>query len=108
MITRYAIFEGALPPHQAPAFRQAVLQRLIPAVRCIPGLQSVDVSFSRTRDPGAPEIVMFLVTTYRDAEAVERALEGPERDKAKTITSQIFEEFVPCRIHHHLTETHRL
>ncbi|KAJ56314.1 hypothetical protein ACMU_05040 [Actibacterium mucosum KCTC 23349] len=108
MITRYAIFEGEISDDQRHNFEAAVLQRLLPAVRKLPGLNSAAVSFARRRDPGAPGIVMFLVTTYPDLASVDVATQAPQRKAAQQVTDAIFAEFATCTIHHHVTETREL
>lgn len=105
MITRYAIFEGHIAPDQRAGFRRAVVERLLPAVRALPEVQSVAANFSLERDEGAPEIAMFLVTTYRDKSSLNAALAGPERRRAQKVTEDIFNEFGHCRIHHHLAQS---
>ena len=54
MITRFALFEGAVKPGQTEAFRAAVLERLVPLWRQFPGSTDVRVMFSDDRDEGAP------------------------------------------------------
>ena len=105
MITRFAIFEGHIPAHQKAGFQDAIVNRLLPAVRRLPGLISVAANISLERDAEAPEIVLFLTTTYPDMDTLKAALDAPERRHAKKVTDGIFEEFAPCRIHHHVTET---
>lgn len=106
MITRFAIFEGHIAPDLQADFRQAVIKRLLPVVKEIPRVQSVSVSFSHNRDLGAPEIAMFLITTYPDFSSLEKALKSPSRERAKDITESIFETFGRCTIHHHVAETY--
>ncbi|MEM8569692.1 MAG: hypothetical protein AAGG56_02185 [Pseudomonadota bacterium] len=106
MITRYAIFEGHISAERQGDFQHAVLQKLVPAVRQLPSVQSVSVSFSNERDPGAPEIAMLLITTYPDIVSLRRALDTPERQHAQDVTEAIFDEFGHCRIHHHLATTY--
>ena len=55
MITRYALFEGAVKPGQTEAFRTAVKDRLVPLWTQFPGASEVRVMFSDDRDEGAPE-----------------------------------------------------
>ncbi|MCY6383740.1 hypothetical protein [Hoeflea prorocentri] len=105
MIKRFAIFEGHIPADRRKAFQQAVVERLLPAVRKLPGVNSVAANFSFERDEGAPEIALILTTTYRTYDTLKTALEGPQRKDAQRVTEQIFSEFAECRIHHHLTKT---
>jgi hypothetical protein len=105
MITRFAVFEAHIPAHQHQGFQDAIFERLLPAVRRLPGLMSATASISLERDADAPEIVVFLMTTYPDMGTLKAALDAPERQRAQDITNDIFEEFAPCRIHHHIAKT---
>lgn len=106
MIKRFAIFEGHIPASQSEGFEKAVLERLLPAVRKLPGVQSVTANFSVERDECAPEIALILTTTYESYDALKVAIEGPQRREAQSVTQQIFTEFARCRIHHHVTTSH--
>ncbi|KIC49528.1 hypothetical protein [Tateyamaria sp. ANG-S1] len=105
MITRFAIFEGHIPFDRRSDFQCAVINTLIPAVEELPSIGSVSVSFAAERDAGAPEIAMFLVTTYPNKEALAQALVSQQRLRAQDITEGIFETFGRCRVHHHITTT---
>ena len=105
MITRYALFEGDVAEEERSRFETAILEDLLPAVRKIPGVVNATASFARARDPGAAEITLFMVTTYRDIAAVEAALISPQRRIAQAVTQQIFAAYGSFRISHHLTET---
>ena len=59
MITRYAFFEGSIRAGEEAAFREAVLQELVPTWRAFPGILAVRVSFPQARDDGAPEMALI-------------------------------------------------
>lgn len=106
MLKRYAAFEGVIPDVEQVGFQQAVRHQLMPAVRNMPGVLEVAVSFCHSRDYGAPNIIMFLVTNYADEQAIEVALTSPQRQRAQEITDQIFSNYSNYRIHHYLTNTY--
>jgi hypothetical protein len=103
MITRYALFEGSVKPGRTAAFREAVLQRLVPLWRQFSGAQEVRVMFGEERDEGAPEFPLILAISYPDRAAMEKALESQARARSRDVTGEIVGEFFDGRIHHHVT-----
>ncbi len=79
MITRFALFEGQVQPHDTEAFRAAVLNDVLPHWQAFPGVLDVRVCFSTERDEGAPEIPLVLAISYPDRASVDVALASPER-----------------------------
>jgi hypothetical protein len=106
MITRYAFFEGSVKDGEARAFRQAVLEELLPTWLAFPGAVAVRVSFAEGRDEGAPEFPLILAVDYPDRQALERALASPERLSSRAATERVLPRFFDGRIHHHVTEAH--
>ena len=106
MITRFALFEGAIKPGMTEAFRAAVLERLVPLWRQFPGNTDVRVMFSDDRDDGAPEFPLILAISYPDKAVMTAALDSPARFRSKDITGEIVNEFFDGRIHHHVTQRH--
>ncbi|MEL6101285.1 MAG: hypothetical protein AAFR68_08195 [Pseudomonadota bacterium] len=104
MITRFALFEGALKPGHQDAFRRAVLERLVPLWTKFPGNSDVRVMFSDDRDAGAPEFPLILAISYPDQAAMEAALDSPYRAQSRNVTGQIVAEHFDGRIHHHVTQ----
>lgn len=103
MITRYALFEGSIKPGQTPAFRNAVVSRLVPLWRQFPGNTEVRITFSEERDAGAPEFPLILAISYPDRAAMESALNSPFRAESRAVTGEIVAEHFVGRIHHHVT-----
>ncbi|MEM1362070.1 MAG: hypothetical protein AAGF94_10185 [Pseudomonadota bacterium] len=103
MITRYAFFEGSIKDGQTDAFRNAVMERLVPLWTQFPSNIEVRVMFSEDRDEGAPEFPMVLGISYPDIAAMEAALDSPARGQSKEVTGEIVDEFFDGRIHHHVT-----
>jgi antibiotic biosynthesis monooxygenase (ABM) superfamily enzyme len=106
MITRFALFEGAVKDGQVAAFRAAVKERLVPLWTRFPGQTGVRVQFSDDRDEGAPEFPLILAITYPDVETMTAALDSPARHQSKDVTGEIVDAFFEGRIHHHVTEAH--
>lgn len=106
MITRYALFEGQIHPGQTEAFRQAILQEVLPHWQSFPGVLAVRVCFANERDEGAPELPLILAISYPTREAVDVALASPERARAKAATESVLARYFTGRLHHHVTEAH--
>lgn len=106
MITRFALFEGAVKADQIVAFRQAVLDRLVPLWRQFPGNTDVRVMFGEDRDEGAPEFPLILAISYPDEASMTAALDSPFRAQSRDVTGEIVEAYFDGRIHHHVTERH--
>ncbi|MDA7424087.1 hypothetical protein [Thalassococcus lentus] len=104
MITRFALFEGSVKPGQTEAFRNAVLERLVPLWRQFPGNTDVRVMFGQDRDEGAPEFPLILAISYPDLDVMNAALECPARFQSKEVTGEIVAQYFDGRIHHHVTQ----
>ena len=104
MITRYALFEGALKDGKSDAFRTAIRDRLVPVLQTFDGALEVSIAFANERDDGAPDLPLILAVTYADLDVMQRALASPQRKQAMEITAEIFAECFEGRIHHHVTE----
>ncbi|QND57125.1 hypothetical protein [Mesorhizobium huakuii] len=103
MITRYALFEGKVKDGQTLAFRQAVLETVLPKWKAFPGALDVRVSFAEKRDDGAPEFPLILAINYRDMAAVDAALASPVRAESRAATEAVLARYFEGRIHHHVT-----
>jgi quinol monooxygenase YgiN len=103
MITRYALFEGSIKPGQTDAFRAAVIDKILPKWKQLPGALEIRVSFAEFRDDGAPEFPMILAMNFADLAAVDAALASPMRNEARAATQDVLGEFFDGRIHHHVT-----
>ena len=103
MITRYALFEGKVKDGETPAFRQAVLDTVLPKWKAFPGALDVRVSFAEKRDDGAPEFPMILAINYADMAAVDAALASPVRAESRAATEAVLARYFEGRIHHHVT-----
>lgn len=106
MITRFALFEGAVQARDVPAFRAAVLAEVLPHWQSFPDVLAVRVCFENERDEGAPEMPLVLAITYPDRAAVATALASPQRARAKAATDAILARYFTGRVHHHITQAH--
>lgn len=106
MITRYALFEGTVPPGQTEAFRTAVMDELLPRWKAFPGALAVRVGFAEARDDGAPDYPLILAVDYPDRAAVDAALASPARTAARAATESVLARFFQGRIHHHVMQAH--
>ncbi|MCG6883795.1 MAG: hypothetical protein LJE62_08590 [Silicimonas sp.] len=106
MITRFAVFEGTVAAEDIPAFRAAVLERLVPLWTQFPGNSDVRVMFGEERDEGAPEYPLILAISYPDRDAMASALDSPARHQSRDVTGEITAQYFEGRIHHHVTERH--
>lgn len=103
MITRYALFEGTIRDGQTGAFREAVNAELLPLWKQFPGASAVRLSFSESRDDGAPEFPLILAVSYPSPEAMHGALASPIRLESRKVTESVVTRFFDGRIHHHIT-----
>lgn len=106
MITRYALFEGVVAEGTDADFRAAVLDELVPTWRAFPGAVAVRVTFTDSRDEGAPTIPLILAVDYPDQAALDAALASPERLASRAATERVMARFFVGRIHHHVTTAH--
>lgn len=103
MITRYALFEGSVTPGQEQAFRDAVLAEILPVWRRFPGALDIRVTFSDSRDEGAPEFPLILAIDWPDLATVGAFLAHPIRMEGRAATEAVLSRFFKGRIHHHVT-----
>lgn len=103
MITRYALFEGTVPPGQSEAFRAAVLAEILPVWRRFPGALAIHVTFAEDRDEGAPEYPLILAIDWPDRATVDAFLTHPIRKEGRAATEAVLSRFFAGRIHHHVT-----
>jgi hypothetical protein len=103
MITRFALFEGSIRNGLVDDFRAAVTAELLPLWKQFPGASSVRLSFSESRDEGAPEYPLILAVSYPDQVAMQQALASPVRAQSRAVTESVVARFFDGRIHHHVT-----
>ena len=106
MITRYALFEGTVPPALTAAFRTAVLDEILPVWRRFPGALAIHVTFAHDRDTDAPEFPLILAIDWPDRATVDAFLDHPIRNEGRAATESVLQRFFSGRIHHHVTTAH--
>ncbi|HEX4260843.1 MAG TPA: hypothetical protein VHY76_07050 [Acetobacteraceae bacterium] len=107
MLTRVAVFEGAITDGEEDAFFAAVANRLEPIWRSFPHVQDVRVLRTRTADPGAIPIVMVLEMDFADMQAVEASLGSDVKTRAHAATLEVLRPF-SGRFFHFITESRSL
>ena len=103
MITRFAMFEGTIHSGKEAAFREAVLDELLPKWEAFPGARAIRVVFTDEADQGAPAFPLIMEIDYDDKAAVEAALNSEARTAGKAATEALLPRFFEGRIHHHVT-----
>lgn len=106
MITRYALFEGAVHAGQTDAFRAAVMAEMLPVWQRFPGALAIHVTFADDRDAGAPEYPLILAIDWPDRATVDAFLAHPIRMEGRAATESVLARFFTGRIHHHVTTAH--
>lgn len=104
MLTRVAIFEGAIEAGAEDAFFQDVKDRLEPIWRSFPHVQDVRVLRVRQSDPGAIPTVMVLEMDYPSMDAIQQSLASDIRTKAHATTLEVLKPFTG-RFFHFVAES---
>ena len=106
MLTRYALFEGQVHDGLTQAFRSAVLAELLPLWQSFPGHLAIRVTFSDSRDDGAPEFPLILAIDWPDQATLDAFLARPVRQRGRAATEALLARYFSGRIHHHVTTAH--
>ena len=107
MLTRVAIFEGAIETGREDAFFQQVSERLEPIWRSFPHVQDVRVLRTREFDPGAIPIVMVLEMDFLDLDAIHASFDSDIKTKAHAATLEVLKPF-SGRFFHFIAESSSL
>ena len=107
MLTRVAVFEGAITDGGEDAFFAAVTSRLEPIWRSFPHVQDVRVLRTRTADPGAIPVVMVLEMDFADMRAIEASLGSDIKTRAHAATLEVLKPFTG-RFFHFIAESREL
>jgi hypothetical protein len=107
MLTRVAIFEGAITEGGEDAFFQQVHERLEPIWRSFPNVEDVRVLRTRQADPGAIPVVMVLEMDFPNLEAIHASLDSDIRTKAHATTLEVLKPF-SGRFFHFIAESRSL
>ena len=107
MLTRVAIFEGAIEFGGEDAFFQQVRERLEPIWRNFPHVQDVRVLRTQQADPGAIPIVMVLEMDFPNLDAIHASLNSDIKTKAHAATLEVLKPF-NGRFFHFIAESRSL
>lgn len=104
MITRIAMFEGAIKSGLETKFREDVVSTLVPLWTRFAGAEDIRVMFTDECDPGAPAFPMILAISYQDVAAMNRAMESPARLKLREVIGDFLARYFEGEVHHHTTQ----
>ena len=107
MLTRVAVFEGALALGQEDAFFADVTARLEPIWRSFPHVLDVRVLRTHEADPGSIPIVMVLEMDFPDREAIRASLASDIKTRAHATTLEVLKPFTG-RFFHFICESRSL
>ena len=107
MLTRVAVFEGALEPGSEDAFFADVTARLEPVWRSFPHVQAVRVLRTMRADPGAIPVVMVLEMDFASMVDIHDCLASDIKTKAHAATLEVLKPFTG-RFFHFIAESRSL
>jgi hypothetical protein len=107
MLTRVAVFEGALEPGSEGAFFADVAARLEPVWLSFPHVQAVRVLRTTAADPGAIPVVMVLEMDFASMADIHDCLASDTKTKAHAATLEVLKPFTG-RFFHFITESRTL
>ncbi len=93
MLTRTAIYEGAIKAGHEEAFFQRVRDELEPLWRRFPHVLAVRVQRVRSADADARPIAMILEMDFPDMRAIEDCLASPIRPESHAATVEVMRLF---------------
>jgi hypothetical protein len=93
MLTRTALYEGAIISGTADAFFADVQARLLPIWRSFPNVQAVRVQRVTDSDPGALPIVMILEMDFADQAALDESLSSDIKTRSHALTLDVLKPF---------------
>lgn len=106
MLTRTAIYEGALEPGtDDDGFFAAVREKLEPVWRSFPEVLAVRVQRVRDADPGAIPVVMILEMDFADRASLHRSLASDIKERSHALTLEVLAPF-KGRFFHLVAEAH--
>ena len=107
MLTRVAVFEGALEQGAEDAFFADVAARLEPVWRSFPHVQAVRVLRTTASDPSAIPVVMVLGMDFASMEDIHDCLSSDIKSRAHAATLKVLKPFTG-RFFHFITESRSL
>ena len=107
MLTRTAIYEGAIKAGHEEEFFRRVRDELYPLWRRFPHVLAVRVQRTVKADPDARPIAMILEMDFPDMAAIDACLASPIRPESHAATEKIMTLF-EGRFYHLVTEASAL
>lgn len=107
MLTRVAVFEGALEAGSGDAFFADVSARLEPIWRAFPHVQAVRVLRTTTADLGAIPVAMVLEMDFASMADIHDSLASGIKTKAHATTIEVLKPFTG-RLFHFIAESRSL
>ncbi len=107
MLTRVAVFEGAITSGGEDAFFADVKARLEPVWRSFPHVQAVRVLRTTEADPGAIPVVMVLEMDFAGMDDIRDCLASDIKTKAHAATLEVLHPFTG-RFFHFITQSRTL
>ena len=107
MLTRVAVFEGAVASGGEDAFFADVTARLEPVWRNFPHVQAVRVLRTTEADPGAIPVVMVLEMDFATMDDLRDCLASDIKTKAHAATLEVLKPFTG-RFFHFVTQSRTL
>ena len=103
MLTRTAIYEGAIHPGHEDEFFRRVHEELEPLWRRFPHVTAVRVQRTRSKDADARPVAMILEMDFPDMAAIEDCLASSIRPESHAATIEVMKLF-DGRFYHLVTE----
>jgi hypothetical protein len=107
MLTRVAVFEGALEPGSEETFFADVTSRLEPIWQSFPHVQAVRVLRTTEADPGAIPVVMVLEMDFTSLADIHTSLASDIKTTAHETTLEVLKPFTG-RFFHFISESRTL
>ncbi len=107
MMTRVAVFEGAITSGGEDAFFADVKAKLEPVWRSFPHVQAVRVLRTTEADPGAIPVVMVLEMDFASLDDIRDCLASDMKTRAHAATLEVLKPFTG-RFFHFITESRTL
>ena len=93
MVIRCAFFEGKIHPGREAEFNRFVQEQLFPLWTRFPGALEVRVLRESEAEGGSHRFPMILQTAYPSRDAIDIALESPERFASRDLTKVLLQMF---------------
>ena len=83
MWIRSAFWTGRVKPGNEAAFRNAIDDELVPALRRLPAVKGVRALWPQRLEDQPPNIACQIVVEFDDRDGVDRMLASPERQQVR-------------------------